>query len=154
MRNKIITIVLLLSIILLIVAIFFGIDLGNFSILSVSQIKEKNNKLSETIDSAATLITINYPESVSELESNHENYMVKKEEYEQLSGFTTENGKKTIFETKQYDIGYLWQTLGKYSAINNLAMEIDVKASNIEQNLYNLNFKLSGLLLNFNLLYF
>ena len=144
MKNKVITIILLISIILLIVALVFGIEIGSFTALSISDAKEKNEQLNQKIETATRMTTISYEESISKLNNNYESYLLKREEYEQLAGFTTDENKKSIFETKQYDISYLWKTLGKYAAVHNVGIEIDVKVNNAQQNLYDLNFKLSG----------
>ena len=61
-----------------------------------------------------------------------------------MVGFA-EDDEKTIYETKQYDIGYLWRVFGKYATTRNLRIGMDVqKNSNVKENLYNLNFSVAG----------
>jgi len=141
MINKITLIITLISIILLAFVMFRGINIGNFEILSISQVINKNNLLNEKISEASTLTTIKYPDSIEEMEESFDTYSIQKQKYEELSTFTGEE-KSDIYETKQYDIGYLWKLFGDYAKSNNLTISMDVKKSS--GNLYNLNFNISG----------
>ena len=111
MRNRVTTIIILVSIVLLVIAIFRGISIGKFEILSVSQIQEKSNKLNAKIDEASTLTSIDYPDNVETLEETFDKYTIQKQKYEELSGFVDEDGED-VYEKKQYDIGYLWRIFG------------------------------------------
>lgn len=142
MKNKITSIIFLLLIILLIVAIFVGIKIGNFQILSVSDLKEKNQKLNGKIQTASQLTSVDYPEIIDTLQSTYEKHTLQKQKYEELTGFS-EGDKKQIYETKQYDIGYLWRTIGKYATSRNLTIGMEVKKGN-GQNIYDLYFNVSG----------
>lgn len=142
MRNRIITIIFLLLVILLIIAIFVGIKIGDFEILSVSQLRDKNQTLEERIGEATTLTSVEYPATIDTLEETYDKCKVQKQKYEEISGFA-EGNKKQVYETKQYDIGYLWKTVGKYATQYNLTISMDVQKGS-GQNLYNLNFAVSG----------
>ena len=143
MRSRIITITILISFILLIIAMVRGINIGNLEILSISQIKEKNNNLNEKIDKASSLATNDYPKNIEILDKTFEQYTMTKEKYEQLSGLS---GEETIekYETKQYDIGYLWRILGNYAESKNLTLGINVQKSNASDTLYSFSFSVSG----------
>lgn len=143
MKNKIISIICLLLIILLIIIVAFkGIKIGNFKILSISELKLKNDKLNETITSASELTSVEYPKTITILEETYEKYNIQKQKYEEMSGFT-ENDEKQIYETKQYDIGYLWKVVGKYATSYNLTIGMKVQKTS-GQNLYDLYFDVSG----------
>lgn len=142
MKNKILTIIFLLLIILLIITIFNGIKIGNFQILSVSELKLKNEKLNETIEEASELTSMEYPKTITTLEETYEKYNIQKQKYEEVSGFT-EGDEKQIYETKQYDIAYLWRIVGKYANSYNIGIEMEVKKAS-GQNLYDLYFNVSG----------
>lgn len=143
MRNKIITVILLISAILLAFTMIRGIDLNNFKVLSISQIKEKNNELTGRINKANELAKIEYPNNVEKLTKTFEQYTLTKEKYEQLSGISSKE-KIDIYETKQYDISYLWKLLGDYAEQRNLVLGIDIKKTNTANNLYSFNFSLAG----------
>ena len=142
MKNNVITIIFLLLIVLFFTMIFAGIKIGDFQILSISELKTKNGDLDGKIEKAKTLTTIDYPQSVEKLEDTYEQYNVQKDKYEELAGMTDEDNKR-MYETKQYDIGYIWRIFGKYATSRNLSISMDVKKSS-GQNLYDLNFTISG----------
>ena len=52
--------------------------------------------------------------------------------------------KEEIYETKQYDIGYLWKIFGKYATSRNLRITMDVQKKSNKESLYDLNFNVSG----------
>lgn len=143
MRNRIISLIILVSVILLAVMMFRGIKIGNFEILSISQLKEKNDLLDKRIETASELTSVDYPKKIETLDKSFDEYKIKKEKYNELTGGTTENIEE-MYETKQYDISYLWRVLGKYAENRSLSIGIDVQTSNSTNNIYNLNFSVSG----------
>ena len=143
MRNRITSIIILVSIVLLAVGMFRGINIGNLEILSISQIKEKNNDLDAKIDKATELTSVSYPNNIQTLEKSFNDYTVEKEKYEELTEVSDKAIKET-YETKQYDISYLWRVLGKYAEKRGLTLGIDVQSSGKGNNTYNFNFTISG----------
>lgn len=141
MKNKIILIVLLLLIVLLFICVFIGIKIGNLEVLSISQLRTNEEELDKTISSASKLTSVDYPKAIENLESTYERYNIKKQNYEEISGFTDEEDIK--YETKLYDIGYLWKTVGSYAKKYNITISMEVKATSV-QNIYDLNFTTSG----------
>lgn len=142
MRNKIITIILLVLLVLIIVAMISGINIGRFQILSIAQLKEKNNNLNSKLEEATRLTSVKYPDAIDDLEEAYEKQQIQKQKYEELSDFGNID-EKSIYETKQYDIGYLWRIFGKYASKYNLTIGMDVKKTTGE-NLYDLYFNVSG----------
>ena len=143
MRNRITSIIILISIVLLAVGMFRGINVGNLEILSISQIKEKNDGLHEKIDKASELTSVSYPNNIETLEKSFNDYTIEKEKYQELTGVSNKVIEET-YETKQYDISYLWRVLGKYAENRGLTLGIDVQKSGQASNTYNFNFTVSG----------
>lgn len=144
MRNKVTTLIILISIALLLIATIHGISIGNFQILSVSQLQQKNDDLNDKINEASTLTSIDYPDNIETLEETYDRYAIQKQKYEELAGFAGEDGEE-VYEKKQYDIGYLWRVFGKYATSRNLTIGMDVqKNSSGNDNYYDLNFTVSG----------
>ena len=143
MKNRITSIIILVSFILLLVSMFYGINIGNIKILSISQIKEKNNDLHNKIEEVSTLISKDYPENIEKMDQAFEEYTTTKEKYEQLSGLSKQETIE-IYETKQYEISYLWKVLGDYAEKRNLSLGIEVQKSNTNNKLYSFNFSISG----------
>lgn len=143
-RVKQVTFIILLFV--LILAMVVGIKIGNFNITSISKMKEKNSELENKIETASKLTSVDYPEATKKLEDSYEKYTIQKEKYEELVQFATED-EKGIYETKQYDISYLWKTVGKYATAYNLTINMDVKKTSGD-NLYDLYFTVSGTYVN------
>lgn len=143
MRNRIITIIILVSIVLLAFMMFRGVKIGSFEILSISQLKEKNDLLDKRIEAASELTSVDYPKKIETLDKSFDEYKLEKEKYEELTGNSIGNIEE-MYETKQYDISYLWRVLGKYAENRNLSIGIDVQTSNSANSIYNLNFSVSG----------
>ena len=131
MKNKIIMIILFVSIILVLFLAIFGIKIIN-----------KNKNINSNIDTVTQLTSISYPERVSDLETTIDSLNVEKEKYEQISGLTADD-KTKVYETEKYDIGYLWTTLGHYATKNKINLSIDVKQST-GTDLYDLYFTVQG----------
>lgn len=141
MRNRITLIISLVSIILLAIVTIYGIEIGSFKILSISQIIEKNDNVNEKISEASKLTSVDYPERIETLNKTFDSYTIQKQKYQDLAGVSEEQNEE-IYETKQYDISYLWRVLGKYATNRGLTLGIDVQKST--NNLYNFSFSLSG----------
>ena len=142
MRNKIITITVLVLLILITVAMIKGIKIGNLQILSISQIKEKNNSLNSKIEEASQITSIKYLDAQKKMEEAYNKQQIQKEKYEELVDFNNLN-EKSIYETKQYDIGYLWKIFGNYASKYNLTIGMDVKKAT-GKDLYDLYFDVLG----------
>lgn len=143
--KKVTLIITLVSILLLIFIAVYGIGIGSFQILSISQIIEKNNLLNSKISEASILTSDTYPQSIQKLEESFDNYSIQKQKYTELVGFVDDENNE-LYETKQYDIVYIWKIFGNYAATRNLTINMDVKKST--GNLYDLNFAVSGTYVN------
>lgn len=143
MRNRITIITILLSLILLVYAFLQGIKIGDFQVLSIFQLIEKNDALNAKIEEASELTTNDYNENVKTLEETFEEYKIQKQKYEDLVGVTS-GITDEIFETKQYDIGYLWKVLGKYAEKRSVSLEINIQKSTTLTSSYDINFTVSG----------
>ena len=98
MRNKMIFISLILSIILIICLAVFGIKIGKLEIPSISKLIDKNKQINSSIEQVSKLTSSDYPEQISNLEGTINDLNVQKQKYEQLSGFSSpEEG--SIYET-------------------------------------------------------
>lgn len=143
MNSRITLLIMLISLILLIFIASYGIEIGEFKILSISKLIEKNDNLYEKIEEANELVAMDYPKELQELEETFESYQIQKQKYEELAGVTSEIGKE-IYETKQYDISYLWRVLGKYAQKRGLTLGIDVKKDAAHESSYTFNFNVTG----------
>lgn len=143
MRNNITLLIILVSVILLAYVGTEGIKIGSFEVLSISQLIEKNKQLDDKIAEVSILTTTNYPDNVQTLEETYERYEIQKQKYEELAGVTNETNEE-IYETKQYDIGYLWRVLGNYATKRNVNLGIQVQKNTNGKSSYNINFSVNG----------
>lgn len=143
MSNRITIIIMLISIILLIVGTVNGVQIGDFKILSISQLQEKDQTLNNKINEATELTTQKYPANIDKLEETYQKYQVKKQKYEELETFTS-NKKENVYETNQFEIGYLWRKLGNYATKRNLSLATEIVKNNTSKDLYNINFTVTG----------
>lgn len=143
MKSKVTLLIILISIILLIYIGNNGIKIGNIEILSVSQLMEKNQHLEDEIKEAISLTTTEYPKNIQILEETYESCQIQKQKYEELSGTNSESNKN-VYETKQYDIGYLWRILGNYATKRTVNLGISVQKNINTNSSYNIEFTLNG----------
>ena len=141
MRRKIIMLAVLVCIVLVILLAIFGVKIGNFQILSITQLIDKNQQVNRQIDEVSKITSEEYPAAIQELETTGDTLQIQKEKYEQLSGFTSED--EQIYETEKYDIGYLWTVVGNYATKNNTSLVMDIKKAT-GTDLYDLYFTVQG----------
>ena len=141
MKNKIVMILLSVSIILLLILAIFGFKLGNFEIPSISKIIDKNKNVNNQIKTESELTSDTYPKNISTLETTINNLNIEKEKYNQVTDF--EDGENPWYETEQYDISYLWKQLGRQATKQKIKLAIDVKKAT-GADLYDLYFTIKG----------
>ncbi len=142
MKNKLIFVILIISIVLVICLTVFGFKIGSFEIPSLSKMIAKNNDINSGIEQVSKLTSADYPQAINKLETTIDSLNVQKEKYEQIAGFTSE-GDTSLYETERYDISYLWTVLGEYASKNKINLAIDVKKST-GTDLYDLYFTIQG----------
>lgn len=143
MRSRISSIIILGCIVLLLFATIEGIAIWGIEVISISQLLEKDQRLNEKIQETTELTSIEYADNIKKLEEKFEEFQIQKQNYEELVGITNENNKE-IYETKQYDIEYLWRLLGKYAEQRGISLKLDIKKDNKTENSYNFNFTIEG----------
>lgn len=141
MKNKLVFISLILSIVLIICLAIFGVKIGKLEIPSISKLIDKNKQINSNIEQVAKLTSSDYPQQISNLESTINNLNVQKQKYEQLSGFSSED--EATYQTEKFDISYLWTTIGEYATKQGITLAMDVKKGT-GTDLYNLDFSIQG----------
>ena len=124
MKKLLIIILIILLCVLGYFAIFNGISIGNFQILSVSQIKEKNDKLDQEISDIETQRVSTFPSKTSELGRETDTMM---------------SAKKT------YLIEFLWTRMGNHATKEGVIAKFEIVSGDTgDSNLYNINFTITG----------
>lgn len=143
MKKILISVLIILLLILAIFTIVKGIHIGNFNILSYSEILDKNNELEEKITEASRLTSVSFPEKQSGLTSASKQLVTTRQQYEDKIAYSSEEDVRRAKEIKNFEIDFLFTQLGNYAKRYGLVMDlqpITTSASGI----YDLKFTLHG----------
>lgn len=128
MKKILISILIVLLIVLTGFTIFKGISIGNFTVLSASQINDKNTQLTSEIEIAQQLLKKNYPETKEKLSSSISDLLNKKEEYFKLAKLSSEKEITKANTEETYLIEFLWTRIGNHATSKGVNLTIDVKS--------------------------
>ena len=142
MRKLLIIILIILLCVLGYFAIFNGISIGNFQILSVSQIKDKNDRLDQEISDIETLRASTFPSKTSELGKETDTMMDAKKTYLDLASVSTEGELKEANQEETYLIEFLWTRMGNHATKEGVIAKFEIVSG--DSNLYNINFTITG----------
>lgn len=127
MKKILISILIVLLIVLTGFTIFKGISIGNFKVLSVSKINDKNTQLTAEIEIAQQLLKKNYPETKEKLASSISDLLSKKEEYFKLAKLSSDKEITKANTEETYLIEFLWARIGNHATSKGVNLTIDVK---------------------------
>lgn len=127
MKKILISILIVLLIVLTGFTIFKGISIGNFKVLSASQINDKNTQLTVEIEIAQQLLKKNYPETKEKLASSISDLLSKKEEYFKLAKLSSDKEITKANTEETYLIEFLWARIGNHATSKGVNLTIDVK---------------------------
>ena len=145
MKKILIIILIILLIILAYFAIFKGISIGGFHLLSVQQIADENDKLTQEIAQTELLMYTDYPSKTDELEQSVSSLLTAKDEYHDLASVSTEGELAEANQTETYTIAYLWTRLGRHATAEGVVAKFDiVTGSTGEPDVKNIQFTITG----------
>lgn len=145
MKKILISILIVLLIVLAYVAIFNGLSFANVNILSVEQVIDENDKLTNDIEGLKSLLKKDFVSKKEGLATAVNQLLQKKEEYFDLAKISTE-GEITKANTEEtYLIEYLWTRIGRHATSEGVNLKMDVNTGDAgEANIKNLNFTVTG----------
>ena len=91
MRKILIALIMVVILVFTGVTVVNGIQIGNFEILGISKVKQKNDDLDTTVKKATKLASTDYQQKVDELNSALKKLEVEKSNYEDLANVSTES---------------------------------------------------------------
>ena len=154
MKKILISIVIVLILALTVVTVLNGINLGNFTVLGINNIKEESSKLETKIEEATKLASTTYYSELTTLDSNLKEMKTQKQKYEDMLATTTESEMQTAIQEQVYTIDKIWSKIGTYATDGGLTAafeltegtRIPVKRNNQETDYkyYNINFTVLG----------
>ena len=142
MRKIILILLLIVLIILGYIVIVKGVDILSINILSVEQIKEKNNKLEESLQKISTLTSTDYPQSITELSDSSKKLIIEKEAYANIASASTNEDIVTATYLEKHNLEHLWVKIGNYATKNGITMKLEIVTGSSGG--YNLNFTING----------
>lgn len=148
MRMSLRKIIFIISAIILValagVVVIKGIRIGNFEILGVTGIIQKNNDIDTKNKKLATDASTTYVTKIATLEQTAKSLQNKKDEYTNEAVLVNSAaGGGYISTTEKYEIEYLWTRIGNYAKDENVDIKIDVTNSTITGK-FDLNFTVAG----------
>ncbi len=115
MKKVLISVLIVLLVIMAYFAIFKGISMGTFKILSIEQITNENDNLTEQIAQTEKLMSTDYQTATGELDKSIDSLLIAKQEYYDLANVSTEGEIKEANQEEEYTLEFLWTNLGRHS---------------------------------------
>lgn len=145
MKKILIGILTILLIVMAYLTVFRGISIGGFSILSVEQIQDENDKLTEEIAQTETLMYSTYATQTEQLERSVSSLLQAKNEYLDLANVSTESELSEATKEETYKIEYLWTRIGSHATTEGVILKLDVQTGDTgESDVKNLAFTVTG----------
>lgn len=145
MKKLLIGVLIILLIILAYFAIFEGITLGDFHVLSVAQIKQENDRLEQEIVQTQVLMNNDYKTKTDELESSVSQLLVAKDEYHDLASVSTEGELAATSQDEIYTVEYLWTRFGRHATAEGVNLYYEISSGSTgEADVKNISFTVSG----------
>lgn len=131
MRKFLIGFLVILLIIMAYLVIFKGLTLGNFKVLSASQIIEENDKLTKEISDTEVLMNSVYPQRYEVLNTSVSKLLTAKNEYKDLADVSTKAELSKASVTETYTVEFLWTVLGRHATAEGVNLNYTPKNNSI-----------------------
>lgn len=143
MRKILIGVLIILLIVMASLLIVKGLSIGNFKILSVQQIIDENDKLTNEIETTELLMYSTFRTKTDELDKNVTNLLTAKNEYLDLASVSTEAELSKANTKETYTVEFLWTRLGRHATAEGVNLECAL-SSNSTTGLKNIEFTVIG----------
>lgn len=127
-----------------------GVNIGGFQAYGITSLKQENENIDTKISEASKLTSTDYPSKLSELNKNGKTLLSKKEEYTDLTTYSTPDQVEAANELDEYEVEYLWATIGNYATKEGIKIKMDISVaanggtSADGRKMYDLNFTAEG----------
>lgn len=145
MRKILIGIIVLLLIVLGVMSVTKGINIGNLEVSSIQQLSERNDAIDSKIEEINTLIDTEYPKKLTELNTASKKMQDAKEEYLKYSTMSSSDEILKAMQGKIYKIEFLWTSLGQHVRNEGVVLDFKIVDSSIgESKASDLEFTVTG----------
>lgn len=143
MRKILFIVLLVLMVLIFGFTVVKGIDVAKITIFGYPQIKDRNGDIKEKNDKLTNLVESEYPKAVAAVGESEKQLKATKEEYEsQIALGSSGSGYTAAIE--KYEIEYLWTRIGNHAKDNDVDMKIELTTSSMGAGFYKMNFTCSG----------
>lgn len=147
MKKILILIIILLLGVLCGYALINGISLGDFDILSIKQIEQRNDNTDELIVQADKLANSDYLNAMKTLREQEENVKKAKQDYLDKASISTEAELALAYQEISYELETLQVKIGNHARKNGVKIDMRITNSSTSTsniNLFNINFVVNG----------
>lgn len=127
MKKLLISTIIVLILVLTGITIVNGIEIGNFKILGISEIKKQNEDLDSKIKEATKLASTDYQKKLDDLDETVKEFEKTKTTYEDMINVSTESEVEAANQYEVYEIGMLWINLGNHAKSEGVTMDVSAK---------------------------
>lgn len=127
MKKLLICIIIILVLILTGITIVNGLEIGNFKILGITEIKKQNEDLDNKIKEATKLASTDYQKKLDDLDKTVKEFEKTKTSYEDMINVSTDSEIQAANQYGVYEIGMLWIELGNHAKTEGVKMDVSAK---------------------------
>lgn len=142
MRKLLISILLILLIVMTVLCVKNGINIGPLHVLGITQIQDANGELTRKIAEAKDT-NDNYANKLTEIKDVITDLGTARQKYLQTINVSTESEIREATQTKNYTIEYLWSQVGNHATQEGVKIKFEV-VSGVDENISNLEFTVTG----------
>lgn len=145
MRKILIFVLIILLLVSGYMVIFKGLNVLGADILSIEQIKMKNDELDNKLQKISTLTSVDYPKAIQDLEDSAKKLTIAKDEYNNKILNSSSENIEAATQTRPYETEYLMITLGNHAKKNKINLRYELRqASSGATKEYDINFTITG----------
>ena len=132
MRRILLCIAIIVLSLLIICIATIGVQIGDFQILSIKQITEKNSEIDIKIAELNKIIAIDYPEKNQALKDESKGMLAAKEEYLKLTANSSEAEILKATMQEGYQIDFLYTRIGNHAKSKGVWTEMKIVQGDYE----------------------
>lgn len=122
-----------------------GLKIGEFKILGITEIKNKNEELDTKIKNATKLASTDYQKKIDDLNETVKKLEAEKKNYQDMVSVSTDSQVQAANQTYENMIEFLWIRIENHAKTEGVEMKMDItRSSSGAENVYNLNFTVLG----------
>lgn len=141
MKNLLLSVFTVLLIVLTIITMAKGIQIGGFQILGIGQIKEESDQLSQKVSDVKTLNDVTYKNSLNDLNEAIKKLSTAKSAYLDVASVSSDSEIKAANQSQTYSMEFLWSKIGNHATSKGVNIKMEVSPSGTGNNL---NFTVTG----------